>query len=358
MPVTIATTADVDDRARLGDGTTVWHLAQIRADASLGGDCIVGRGAYIGTGVQMGDRCKVQNQALVYEPARLADGVFIGPAAVLTNDRYPRAITANGRLKDSNDWEPAGVTVDTGASVGAGAVCLPGVRIGTWAVVAAGAVVTRDVPDYALVMGNPARFHTWVGPEGVPLVSDNPRHWHCPVSGQRFLLSNDRLTPDSLTAYRLRSSTCHTSPPDATAEASRHLSVHRLISRRGSAEQVGDDPMRRQDRLPLRHHVRLAVDEATEVLPLPRERFVVRHELGYLDDGLLAVPGRLLVTGAMVDVFVDRHGPPQQIRLDDTVEFGDRHHPDLAVADTAGRRGGHRASGELDDRLRDVLGTR
>lgn len=195
MTATIADSADVDASARLGRGTVVWHLAQVRADASVGDDCVIGRGAYIGTGVRVGDRCKVQNSALVYEPARLADGVFIGPAAVLTNDRYPRAVTPDGRLKRADDWEPAGVAVGRGASIGAAAVCLPGIHVGVWAVVAAGAVVTRDVPDYALVLGNPARFHSWVGPAGYPLSDDGRGGWRCPVTGQRFASSDGRPVP-------------------------------------------------------------------------------------------------------------------------------------------------------------------
>ena len=92
-------TAQVDESAEIGDGTSVWQLAQVREDARLGSDCMVGRGAYVGTGVVIGDSCKLQNYALVYEPARLADGVFVGPAAVLTNDQYPRSVTPDGNLK-------------------------------------------------------------------------------------------------------------------------------------------------------------------------------------------------------------------------------------------------------------------
>ena len=88
--ITIANTADVDDTASIGDGRRIWHLAQIREDATLGTNCNIGRGAYVGPAVQLGDCCKLQNYSLVYEPARLSDGVFIGPAAVLTNDLHPR----------------------------------------------------------------------------------------------------------------------------------------------------------------------------------------------------------------------------------------------------------------------------
>ena len=95
----VAATADVDPRATIGAGTRVWHLAQVREDARVGEDCIVGRGAYIGPGVVVGDRCKIQNHALVYEPAVLEDGAFVGPAVVFTNDYYPRAVNPDGTLK-------------------------------------------------------------------------------------------------------------------------------------------------------------------------------------------------------------------------------------------------------------------
>ena len=101
----IAPSADVAASARIGDGTSIWHLAQVREDAELGEGCVIGRGAYIGSGVRLGRYCKVQNYALVYEPADLADGVFIGPAAVLTNDTYPRAVNPDLSLKSASDWE-------------------------------------------------------------------------------------------------------------------------------------------------------------------------------------------------------------------------------------------------------------
>ncbi|WP_346028931.1 DapH/DapD/GlmU-related protein, partial [Arthrobacter parietis] len=129
----IADSADVSDQAELGEGTKVWHLAQVRENAKLGANCIVGRGAYIGTGVSMGENSKVQNYALVYEPASLGRGVFIGPAVVLTNDTYPRSISPDGTLKSAHDWTPVGVTIEDGASIGARAVCVAPVTIGAWA---------------------------------------------------------------------------------------------------------------------------------------------------------------------------------------------------------------------------------
>ncbi|RAX17294.1 N-acetyltransferase [Pseudarthrobacter sp. AG30] len=191
---TIADSADVDAGASIGAGTKVWHLAQVREAARLGENCVVGRGAYIGPGVVLGDNCKVQNYALVYEPAVLGAGVFIGPAVVLTNDVFPRAVTPEGILKTEEDWEKVGVTILEGAAVGARAVCIAPVTIGAWAMVAAGAVVTKDVPDFALVAGVPARRIGWVGKAGQPLVSEGSQ-WLCPETRDAYIERAGVLRP-------------------------------------------------------------------------------------------------------------------------------------------------------------------
>ena len=194
--VRIQATADVDDRAVLGPGTTVWHLAQIREDARLGRDCIVGRGAYVGPGVTIGDHVKLQNYALVYEPARLEDGVFIGPAAVLTNDLHPRSTDVAGKLKRPGRLGGARAWwCGEGASLGANVTVIAGVVIGRWALVAAGAVVTADVPDFGLVAGVPARRIGWVGRAGVPLRQAGEGRWQCPETAELYAEADGDLQP-------------------------------------------------------------------------------------------------------------------------------------------------------------------
>jgi len=185
MTVRIVDSAEVDERALIGDGSAIWHLVQIRENAVLGSNCVVGRSAYIGPGVRIGNNVKIQNLALVYDPAVIGDGVFIGPGAILTNDVYPRAVDPSGELKSADGWESSGVTIGDGAAVGARAVVRAGVTIGAWALIGAGAVVVKDVLPHALVVGNPARQIGWVGRLGLQLVQDSVG-LRCPESDETY----------------------------------------------------------------------------------------------------------------------------------------------------------------------------
>ncbi|MDQ2836595.1 MAG: N-acetyltransferase [Actinomycetota bacterium] len=198
MAVRIQPSADVDAGAVIGDGSSVWHLAQVREGAVLGENCIVGRGAYVGSGVQIGDNVKIQNFALVYEPAILESGVFVGPSVVLTNDHYPRAVNPDGSPKDASDWHPVGVTVREGASLGARAVCVAPIVIGRWALVAAGAVVIADVPDFALMVGVPARRIGWAGRAGSPLQPAGEGRFRCPVTEETYTETDGVLALDPI----------------------------------------------------------------------------------------------------------------------------------------------------------------
>ena len=151
-------TADVSPDAVIGPGTRVWHQAQIRERARIGANCIVSKGVYIDFDVQVGSNCKIQNGAFLYHGCTLEDGVFVGPGVIFTNDKRPRAINPDGSLKGADDWEVGKTVVRHGASVGTGSIVLPGVTIGRFAMVAAGAVVSKDVPDYGLAIGVPARL--------------------------------------------------------------------------------------------------------------------------------------------------------------------------------------------------------
>jgi UDP-2-acetamido-3-amino-2,3-dideoxy-glucuronate N-acetyltransferase len=193
MVVRIANNAYVSDRAVLADNASVWDFSQIREYATIGENTTIGSFVYIDTNVRIGKNCKIQNRALVYDPAIIKDGVFIGPGAILTNDKNPRSVSTVGKVKSAKDWEKVGVEVLQGASIGSGAICVAPVKIGKWALVGAGAVVTKDVKDYALVVGNPARQIGWVGKAGKILENLNGQHFKCPIFGTEYHVIDSSL---------------------------------------------------------------------------------------------------------------------------------------------------------------------
>ncbi len=174
-------TADLSPKASIGRGTRIWHQAQIREGARIGTDCIIGKGVYIDFDVVIGNMVKIQNYVSVYHGSTVEDGVFLGPYVCLTNDKRPRAITPEGALKREEDWESGFILIRHGASIGAGAVILPDVTVGRFAMVGAGALVTRDVPGHGLVVGTPAALSGYACRCGHRLTQDNSGTWFCQV---------------------------------------------------------------------------------------------------------------------------------------------------------------------------------
>ncbi|NLT73717.1 MAG: N-acetyltransferase [Chloroflexi bacterium] len=175
--IEVHSSADVSPDATVGEGTRIWHQAQVCSGARVGPGCTLGKGVYIDSNVSIGAHVKLQNGVSVYHGVTLEDGVFCGPNAVFTNDRLPRAINPDGSSRAAEDWELTPTLVQRGASIGANATIVCGVTIGRWAMIGAGSVVIHDVPEYGLVVGNPARLIGFVCAcggrlEGPPLLSD------------------------------------------------------------------------------------------------------------------------------------------------------------------------------------------
>jgi UDP-2-acetamido-3-amino-2,3-dideoxy-glucuronate N-acetyltransferase len=158
--------AEVDKDVVIGENCRIWSNVQIRSGARIGRETSLGRNCFVDLDVVVGDRVKVQNNASLYEGVTLEDGVFVGPHVVFTNDRIPRAVTPDGQLKATDDWVLGRTIVRHGAALGAGTVVVTGVEIGRWAMIGSGTVVTRDVPEHALVVGNPGRIVGYVSAGG------------------------------------------------------------------------------------------------------------------------------------------------------------------------------------------------
>ncbi|MFN8377212.1 MAG: acyltransferase [Anaerolineae bacterium] len=154
--------AEVEQGVSIGEGTRVWHLCHVRTGAQIGRECTLGRGVFVDAGVVIGDRVKVQNYVSVFHGVEIRSGVFVGPHVCFSNDLYPRAVNPDMSAKSASDWVLTPTLIREGASIGANSSILCGVTIGRWAMVGLGSVVVNDVPDYGLVVGNPARLIGYV----------------------------------------------------------------------------------------------------------------------------------------------------------------------------------------------------
>ncbi len=179
--------AYVDPGAKIGKGTKIWHFSHVMAGAEIGEDCTLGQNVFVAKNARIGSNVKIQNNVSVYEGVILEDDVFCGPSCVFTNVKTPRAAFPRNR---SEDYIPT--RVKRGASIGANATIVCGVTIGEWAFVAAGAVVTKDVPPYALVAGIPARQMGWACRCGVPLKFGG-EETSCKACGRRYRKVGDKI---------------------------------------------------------------------------------------------------------------------------------------------------------------------
>ncbi|MCD8193190.1 MAG: N-acetyltransferase [Tannerellaceae bacterium] len=181
-------TAVIDPGCTIGEGTAIWHFTHIMPDAVIGQNCTVGQNVMIAPGVVVGNRVKIQNNVSLYAGVVCEDDVFLGPGCVFTNVINPRSfISRKDQFRET--------IIGKGATIGANATIICGHTIGSYALIGAGAVVTKDIPPYALVMGNPARQDGWVSQYGHRLRFNDKNEATCPESGMNYKLTNGRVTP-------------------------------------------------------------------------------------------------------------------------------------------------------------------
>lgn len=186
-------TAVLDEGSRIGAGSRIWHFCHVSAGAKLGEGCSLGQNVFVADGVTLGCNVKVQNNVSLYTGVECHDDVFIGPSAVFTNVLNPRAAVVR-----RHEYQPT--VLEQGVSIGANATVVCGVRLGQYAFVGAGSVVTHDLPAYALAYGNPARQHGWMSAQGHRLAFDATGRAVCPGSGEQYILTEghvSRISPDS-----------------------------------------------------------------------------------------------------------------------------------------------------------------
>lgn len=163
----IGNNVTIQDGITIGVNSKIWDNSYIRSN--IGDNCVVARGVYVDSEVPIGNNVKIQNRNNITHGVTLEDGVFVGPNVTFSNDKYPRAINPDETLKSGDDWICVRTLIKKGSALGAGSVIVCGIKIGEWAIVGAGAVVTKDIPDYAMVVGNPARIIKWVSKSGYPM---------------------------------------------------------------------------------------------------------------------------------------------------------------------------------------------
>lgn len=182
-PYFVHLTADISEGVGIGKGTQIWHQSQIREGTVIGKECTVGKGVYIDKNSKIGNRVKIQNYASLYCQTIIEDGVFIGPYVCITNDKFPRAVNPDGSRKSENNWIGSKTVIHRGASVGAGAIIIPNIEIGEYAMIGAGSLITKDILPYNLVYGVPSKTIGYVGICGHP-ASENPAkipNYTCPI---------------------------------------------------------------------------------------------------------------------------------------------------------------------------------
>lgn len=176
----------IDDNCQIGEGTKIWHFSHVMSGAVIGNNCNLGQNVVVSPKVILGNNVRVQNNVSIYEGVICEDDVFLGPSAVLTNVINPRsAVSRKSEFKTT--------LIKKGATIGANATIVCGHTIGEYAFIGAGAVVTKDVPAYALIVGNPGRQTGWMSENGHKLHFDNDNKAICPESGQEFLLENKQV---------------------------------------------------------------------------------------------------------------------------------------------------------------------
>lgn len=181
--------AYIDGNVEIGDGTKVWHFSHIQSGAKIGSACVLGQNVNIGPNVVIGNNVKIQNNVSVYEGVTLEDFVFCGPSMVFTNILYPRS-----KYPQAESKYYIKTLVKCGASLGANSTIICGVTIGKFAFIGAGAVITKDVPDFALMAGNPARRIGWVSEAGQKLIFNKAGFAFCPKSNKKYMVNKNFVT--------------------------------------------------------------------------------------------------------------------------------------------------------------------